>query len=116
MDGKSCARLLVIAGFTRIHAATDSHAAITGRHARRAMAVDVGACVASFLPRARRSDRQGPPWRRSLGHGCCRGPLFTEGGARTWMGCDLPSPRLQKVFHDRKKFAAACLGCGGKPA
>jgi len=23
MDGKSCARLLVIAGFTRIHAATD---------------------------------------------------------------------------------------------
>jgi hypothetical protein len=24
MDGKSCARLLVIAGFTRIHAATDS--------------------------------------------------------------------------------------------
>ena len=24
MDGKSCARLLVIAGFTRIHAATDN--------------------------------------------------------------------------------------------
>jgi hypothetical protein len=24
MDGKSCARVLVIAGFTRIHAATDS--------------------------------------------------------------------------------------------
>ena len=33
MDGKSCARLLVIAGFTRIHAATDI---LTGSEISRA--------------------------------------------------------------------------------